>query len=322
MTVLVPAQRWLTLVLLAAGLVELQVPQAAAAPAYADNVVVIMVDGLRPDALKQAKVPTLDGLIKRGASTMKAQTVEPSLTLPAFASMMSGLPVDQHGVDWNEYDPPRGFIKSPTLFEIASFNGSKWGAVFLNKEKLLHVIKQDRRLLLNVCSINEQSCNAKKITGDVIASYKTATEGKPALFVVQLADADTAGHDQGWMSKPYLKAVEEVDRAIGTLLKGFKDLGLYDRTTFIVTADHGGHAKTHGTSMSEDMNIPWIAAGPGIKAGYEIKQPVSLIDTAATVMRAFGITDYYVEWKSRPIEEIFVDTVGATAPSGAERPSR
>ena len=322
MIVRVAAQWWLTLVLLAAGLVELQAPQATAAPAYADNVVLIMVDGLRPDALKQAKVPTLDGLIKRGASTMKAQTVEPSLTLPAFASMMSGLPVDQHGVDWNEYDPPRGFIKSPTLFEIASFNGSKWGAVFLNKEKLLHVIKQDRRLLLNVCSTNDPGCNAKKITGDVIASYKTATEGKPALFVVHLADADTAGHDQGWMSKPYLKAVEEVDRAIGTLLKGFKDLGLYDRTTFIVTADHGGHAKTHGTSMSEDMNIPWIAAGPGIKAGYEIKQPVSLIDTAATVMRAFGITDYYVEWKSRSIEEIFVDTAGATAPSGAERPSR
>jgi len=73
--------------------------------------------------------------------------------------------------------------------------------------------------------------------------------------------------------------------------------------------------------MAEDMTIPWIAAGPGIKAGYAIKQPVALIDTAATVMRAFGITDYYVEWNSRPIEEIFVDRAGATAPSGAEKPS-
>ena len=314
MAVRVPTQWLLTLVLIGTGLVGLRTSHAAAAPAYADNVVIIMVDGLRPDALKQAKVPTLDGLIKRGASTMKAQTVEPSLTLPAFASMMSGLPVAQHGVDWNEYDPPRGFIKSPTLFEIASFNGSKWGAAFLNKEKLLHVIKQDRRLLLNVCSSNEPGCNAKKITGDVIASYKTATEGKPALFVVQLADADTAGHDQGWMSKPYLKAVEDVDRGIGSLTKGFKELGLFDRTTFIVTSDHGGHAKTHGTSMAEDMTIPWIAAGPGIKAGYEIKQPVSLIDTAATVMRAFGITDYYVEWKSRSIDEIFVDRAEARRP--------
>ena len=69
MTVRVSAQWWLTLVLVSVSLAGLPTPSAAAAPAYADNVVVIMVDGLRPDALKQAKVPTLEGLIKRGAST-------------------------------------------------------------------------------------------------------------------------------------------------------------------------------------------------------------------------------------------------------------
>lgn len=313
--------RWMpALALFGIGLLAPGGASAAVSPSHADNIVIIMVDGLRPDALKQARTPNLDGLIKRGASTMRAQTVEPSLTLPAFASMMSGLPVDQHGVDWNEYDPPRGFIKSPTLFEIASFNGSKWGAAFLNKEKLLHVTKQDRLLLLSVCSMSEPGCTAKKIADDVILSYKTATEGKPSLFVIQLADVDTAGHNDGWMSKPYLRAIEDVDRAIGVLLKGFKDLGLYERTAFIVTADHGGHAKTHGTAMPEDMTIPWIAAGPGIKTGYDIKQPVSLIDTAATVMRAFGITDYYVEWKSRVIEEVFV--AGASAPSGAGKSSQ
>ena len=47
--------------------------------------------------------------------------------------------------------------------------------------------------------------------------------------------------------------------------------------------------------------------GPGIKSGYEIKRPVSLIDTAATVLRALGVTDYYVEWKSKTLDEIFTD---------------
>src|SRR2546427_12932479 len=134
------------------------------------------------------------------------------------------------------------------------------------------------------------------------------------MFVVQLADVDTAGHDQGWMSKPYLKAVEDVDRGIGSLTKGFKELGLFDRTTFIVTADHGGHAKTHGTSMAEDMTIPWIAAGAGIKAGYEIKQPGSPIDTAATGMGALGISRYFAAWKSPSIHGILVDTAVARPP--------
>ncbi len=63
MAVRVPTQWLLTLVLIGTGLGGLRTPHAAAAPAYADNVVIIMVDGLRPDALKQAKVPTLDGLV-------------------------------------------------------------------------------------------------------------------------------------------------------------------------------------------------------------------------------------------------------------------
>ncbi|HLG44374.1 MAG TPA: alkaline phosphatase family protein [Nitrospirales bacterium] len=315
--------RWLgrIVVLLFVGAVGAVQAQAGTPSAHADNVVIILVDGLRPDALKQAKVPNVDSLIKRGASTMKAQTVTPSLTLPAVTSMLAGLTVEQHGVDWNEYEPMRGYLKAPTLFEIASFNGSKWGAMFITKEKLLYLAKPDRRLILQVCSVNEQGCHAQKVAADVITVYRQASDStKPALFLIHLPDADLAGHAKGWMSKPYLKAVEDCDRAIGTILKGFKELGLYDRTTFIVTADHGGHETTHGTNAPEDMTIPWIAAGPGIKAGYAIKEPVSVVDTPATVMRAFGLSDYYVEWKSRSVEEIFEGAQVAPALSGPGKP--
>ena len=286
--------------------------------AKADVLVLFLIDGLRPDALKHAKVPFIDGLIKRGASTMKAQTVTPSLTLPSSTSMLTGLPVEQHGITWNEYEPMRGYLKAPTFFEIASFADGKWGAMFLNKEKLLHFAKPDRRLLVQLCSVTEPGCTAQKVALDVITAYKTATEGKPSIFLIHFADPDVAGHKQGWMSKPYLQAVEASDRAVGVVLKGFQELNLYKRTVFIVTSDHGGHNKTHGTNSVEDMTIPWIAAGPGIKSGYEIKQPVSIIDTAATVLQALGVVNYYVEWSSRPVEEIFAEGT----PTGATNSSR
>jgi predicted AlkP superfamily pyrophosphatase or phosphodiesterase len=238
---------------------------------------------------------------------MKAQTVVPSLTLPAVTSMLTGLPVEEHGITWNEYEPMRGYLKSPTVFEIASFAAGKLGAMFLNKEKLLHVAKPDRALLIQVCSITEPGCNAQKIATDTITAYRMATEGKPSVFLIHLADPDVAGHDKGWMSKPYLRAVEATDRAIGLLVKGFQDLGLYKQTAFIITSDHGGHDTTHGTTAPEDMTIPWIAFGPGIKSAYEIKGAVSLMDTAATALRILGVTDYYVEWNSRTIEEIFTE---------------
>ena len=298
--------------------------QAAERPAEAENIVIISVDGLRPDALKHAKVPNMQSLIKRGASTMKAQTVTPSLTLPAFTSMLTGLSVERHGVDWNEFDPQRGYLKAPTVLELASFYGRKWGALFLNEEKLLHIAKPDLRMDLNICSTSEPGCNARKIASDVISYYKTiARDPKPSVFIVQVADADVAGHAKGWMSKPYLQAVEACDQAIGIIIKGFQELGLYERTTFLVTSDHGGHDTTHGTSSPEDMTIPWIVAGPGIKPGYEIKRPVSLLDTPATVMQALGLKDSYVEWNSRSVEEIFEGgpkSAGGPSPSAGAGP--
>ena len=310
MTLRALAPLYLAVALLGVGIFLVGETPAAGPPTNAENVVVILVDGLRPDALKRAKVPNVESLIKRGASTMKAQTVTPSLTLPAFTSLLTGLTVKQHGMDWDEFEPERGFLKAPTIFEIASFNGSKWGALFLNKLKLLHLAKPDRRLTLQMCSAVEQGCNAKKIAADVITAYKNATEGTPSLFVIHIADADVAGHAKGWMSTPYLQAVEACDRAIGVILKGFQDLGLYEQTTFIVTADHGGHDTTHGTSSTEDMTIPWVIAGPGIKPGYEITRSVSLLDTPATIMQALGLKDYYVEWSSRSVDEIFENGSG------------
>ena len=38
-------------------------------------------------------------------------------------------------------------------------------------------------------------------------------------------------------------------------------------TTVIVTADHGGHGRDHGTERPEDVLIPWIAWGAGVEPG-------------------------------------------------------
>ena len=67
-------------------------------------------------------------------------------------------------------------------------------------------------------------------------------------------------------------------------MKAIEEAGIADKSTIIVTADHGGHAKTHGSALPIDMDIPWIAWGQGIKRGYEIQAPVKTFDTAATAL--------------------------------------
>src|SRR5689334_7434800 len=65
------------------------------------HVIVISLDGTRPDAILQAETPNLQALATGGGVDWEATTVLPSATLPAHTSMLTGLSVEQHGVDYN-----------------------------------------------------------------------------------------------------------------------------------------------------------------------------------------------------------------------------
>jgi arylsulfatase A-like enzyme len=101
------------------------------------------------------------------------------------------------------------------------------------------------------------------------------------------------------MSEGYLAQVERVDQAVATLLEG-----LPAGASLLLQSDHGGHGRSHGTEMAEDMTIPWLVAGPGIRQNYEIQGPVSLLDSAPTLARLLGISPHPA-WEGRCIEEIF-----------------
>src|SRR5437762_7656917 len=66
------------------------------------RVVVISLDGLRPDAITTTFAPTLLRIAKEGAATATAETQFPSLTLPSHTSMVTGLTPEHHGINWND----------------------------------------------------------------------------------------------------------------------------------------------------------------------------------------------------------------------------
>ncbi|MGE5248772.1 MAG: alkaline phosphatase family protein, partial [Bacteroidota bacterium] len=69
-------------------------------PPPVTRVVIISIDGLRPDAIDKAPMPVLQELMRTGAYSLTAQTTIPSSTLPGHTSMLSGLCPSAHGVDW------------------------------------------------------------------------------------------------------------------------------------------------------------------------------------------------------------------------------
>jgi hypothetical protein len=197
-------------------------------------------------------------------------------------------------------------------------------------ESLYQLAKPEPYTDYQICGSLRPECTTDRIVSYVRQYFKKAASGHgyghailslPHLLVIHLPEGGRAGTTHGWTSPQHKEALRAVDKAIGSVLDVYKDLGLLNRTTIFVTAlsgSGGGQVPANGTSgqAAKDLPlVPWIASGVGIKSGYEVRQPVSILDTGATIMRSLGLQTH-TEWDSHAVEEIFrMAGMTASAPS-------
>ncbi|MGH7800670.1 MAG: ectonucleotide pyrophosphatase/phosphodiesterase [Thermodesulfobacteriota bacterium] len=262
--------------------------------------VVITLDGLRPDAISKSNAPNIKLLMKGGSYSLEAITVIPSRTIPAHTSLVTGLSPQRHGMTLNRWMPSMGYVSAETIFSIAKKHGLKT-AMFVGKDKLEYLAKPGS--VDHFESTGESLRSIEEISSR-FSSYVKAE--KPELIFVHFPEPDLTGHKAGWMSKEYIKSFEDVDRAIGEILSSLQETGIYDDTFIVITADHGGHGKDHGSSNPHDMTIPWIAFGKGVMKGHKIREKVFIYDTAPTVLFALGMETPPL-WDGQPIKEIFMN---------------
>jgi predicted AlkP superfamily pyrophosphatase or phosphodiesterase len=263
--------------------------------APADHVVIVSIDGGRPDVILASDTPNLHEMARTGAWTWRAETVDPSLTLVAHSSMLSGCQPGKHRILWNDWEPKRGFIQSATCFEIAHAAGMRT-AMFVAKRKLEHIAKP--KTVDQFATVEGGAPAVARVAADYVR------KNKPNLLLVHFTDPDTAGHAHHWGSPEQRGAVEACDRGIGILREAVKDADISEKTLFIVTADHGGHLNTHGTTDARDMTIPWIACGSGITKPHQIEEPVSVCDTAPTAVCALGLKPD-PQWDGKALTGLF-----------------
>ncbi len=269
----------------------------AAAPTRANikQVVIISIDGLRPDALDLTDTPTLDDLRVRGAYSFNAQTVALSVTLPSHASMLTGMTPDKHGLEWGL--PYIGWpgMNGPSLFSVAHEAGLTTGMVF-GKDKLHHLVLPNSVDTLFGADVGDEE--VKERTVELVGT------GLPNVLFIHFPDTDRVGHNYGWLSARQLQSVTFVDGLIGEIVVALEQHGYLNSTLLLISADHGGHDKVHGDDSPEDRTIPWLAAGPGVRAGVILTTRINTYDTAATALYALQlpIPD---NWDGQPVIEIF-----------------
>lgn len=274
-----------------------------------EHVVVIGLDGARPEIIQDADAPVLHDLIEQGSVCWGARAVEPTVTQVNWASMLTSSMPASHGIDTHPITQEalaERSLKVPTVFQVVAENeGVAVG--FLGHWKL-YPVESDEPGLEFVRSPYE----ARRVA-PLAADF--LRENRPTFSFIWMGNLDGVGHRHGWLSDEQFAAMPEIDRAIGMIVDALKDAKMWDRTLLIISSDHGGHGKGHGQSTDEDATIPWIVVGPGVRSGHVIESPVSIIDTAATALHALGLPRP-TEWDGQPVYEAFVESAGAGA--GAE----
>lgn len=271
-----------------------------------DRVVLVVLDGLRPDAVDAFDLAHVADLAARGAATFTARTVTPSVTAAAMASLFTGLAPARHGVVSDRFHVPRrrGPIDPlPRVLAAAGFASS----AFIGSLPRLYA-GLARQIGRHV-GIDRAVCSGDTARAIVAAAGPTLAQQRRGLIVMHWPDADRAGHEHGWMSRAYEAGARAMDAALGELVAALArdDHG---GTLLIALADHGGGGAVvndHDSTHPADQTIPIILAGAGVEIG-SLAGPVSLLDVPPTVLWALGV-GCPPTYEGRPLVEAFIPLV-------------
>ncbi len=252
------------------------------------KVILISIDGMRPDGLKACGNQFVKELERRCLYTYNARTLYPSSTFPCHYSMTHSVPPERHGMTTNAYVPPVRPVAG--LFEkIRKVGGA---CAMLYGWEILRDIATPGALRYS-CYIHMDMTPSTDtaLTDEAIGIID---KRNPDFVFLYLGDTDDKGHSKGWMSEEYLR---RISIAIDNVKRIFE---LYsDRYSIIIMSDHGGHDRLHGTDLPEDMIIPLFFYGKDYGTG-ETDKSLTLLDIAPTIVKTMGI-EPDPEWEGTAI---------------------
>jgi predicted AlkP superfamily pyrophosphatase or phosphodiesterase len=218
-----------------------------------DAVVIISIDSLHPTALSKKTAPNLYNIMQQGVFTLNGNSTNPPKTLISHTAMHTGLSPDKNGKTDNIWKPGQPQISISTIFHDAKDNGFETIYVYA-KSKLgyLENNAQDKSVLSTEEPI-ETALEMLKIT-------------PKAFLFLHISGLDILGPKYGWMSKEYLQELTWIDEDLLPLISLLKDKKNY---LLIITSDHSGHDKIHGSQHPEDFKLPFIIQAPKLKVTFQ-----------------------------------------------------
>lgn len=253
----------------------------AQSTAPSEHVVLISIDGFRPEFYQEEQwpVPNIKQMADMGVSASGVRGVFPSVTYPSHTTLITGARPISHGVYYNAPFEPEGqtgrwyweseLIQVPTLWDAVREAGKK-SASFIwpvsvgapidynipevwsldegygriqpmrdhqTPKGLLEEMEKEVLGQMNERTFNGDYLNREDRSGEM-AAY-VLEKYRPSLITLHLIAADHFQHEEGREGEKVHLAMGAIDRAIGKIREAAERAGILERTTFIITGDHG-----------------------------------------------------------------------------------
>ena len=253
------------------------------------KVLLIGIDGVRPDALVAADTPAIDALVADGCITLEASTSRYTVSGPAWSNVLCGVWPDKHRSTDNRF-LITDYERFPSLFTLAkraragirtAYFGN-WGPI---GERILAKDPVDVRV-----SYQDTKNDAPQTDACVEALRSDAELDLAFLYI---GNVDETGHTVGFhrASPQYLAAIGAADALVGRAVEAIAARPGAEREDWLIVllTDHGGTIDlNHGRDIAEHREIPFIVSGDAALRGM-LRGTVNQTDAVATAFAHLGI---------------------------------
>jgi len=206
------------------------------------NVMIISIDALHPAALNETTTPVIYKEMRAGAYTLNGFSTNPPKTLVSHTAMFTGLLPDEDGQLDNQWQPGEATIDRPTIFNSAKRSGFLTG-YFYSKQKLGYLVN---------ASVDFHRWSRGNAIDLAEAFIKKP--GRHFVFL-HVSGLDFVGPEYGWLSAEYMEELSYIDDYLSPLIISMEKQKHF---LLIITSDHAGHGKIHGSRHPEDYRLPFI----------------------------------------------------------------
>ncbi len=259
----------------------------------APKVLMIGIDGVRPDILSSAETPNLDRLAQSGVFTPSARTSFPSVSGPGWSSFLTGVWPDKHGVTDNEFHG-KAYDRFPDVLtrfeslqpELVTYAAADW-LPLVTEDHNGPVISDavDRKFVVDGYQVGWAAADSMLVDDAV----RTLAGEDPDVSFVYLGNPDEVSHGSGSIGPEYVEALERADRQVGRLMEALRSRPTVgdEHWLILVSTDHGRLADGgHGGDTPEERTIFYLASGASVTA---LGDTVAVVDVAVTALVHMGV---------------------------------